>query len=305
MIGRLDLAKGAKTMNADTNNRFNILDKLDKSSVTSKNGVVTRKADRYEWRDPQKPGKFLLIAKHQLNIDGRYQRDQVSTKKVMDIASGWDWLLIGAISVIVRQDGTFWVFDGGHRVRAAFRRDDVQYLPCMVHEIETVKEEAKAFVERNTLTTNVSSFDRFNASVVAEDPVAKSTMEMLTEFGLKPVKGGGSDSTYIHCVGALQKCVKINREDARKTLAFCLKIVGDDFIVGKVLLGMFTLHQHFKERFDVIDDFGHKLEKHSQREIEVKIKQFIVECGGKGGEVMFAKAILTLINHRLKFKIEW
>jgi hypothetical protein len=292
-------------MNVNANSQFNILDKVDQSSITSKNGVVTRKVDRYEWKNPQKPGECRLISKHQLNIDRRYQRQQVSTKKVTDIASGWDWLLIGAISVIVREDGTFWVFDGGHRVRAAFKRDDVHLLPCLVHKLETVQEEAKAFVERNTLTTNVSSFDRFNASVVAEDPVAKSTMEMLTEFGLKPVKGGGSDSTSIHCVGALQKCVKINREDAKKTLAFCLGIAGDYFIVGKVLLGMFTLHQHFKGRFDVIDDFGHKLEKHSQREVEVRINQFIAECGGKGGDIMCAKAILTLINHRLKFKIEW
>jgi hypothetical protein len=303
-LSEVVFAKGQKTMNADINSRFNILDKLDKSLIKSSNGAVTRKVDRYEWNIDRKLGQFRLISKFQLNIDGRYQRDQVSTKKVMDIASGWDWLLIGTISVIERQDSTFWVFDGGHRTRAAFRRDDIDELPCIVHKLENVNEEAKAFVERNTMVSNVSAFDRFNASVVAEEPIAKSTLEMLTEFGLKPVKGGAQSGDFISCIGALQECVKINHEDAKKTLALCLKIAGDQIVTGRVLLGMFTLHQHFKPSFDVIDRFREKLERHSQRELEVKINQFRAECG-KGGNVISAKAILELINHRLKTKIQW
>ena len=75
-------------------------------------------------------------------------------------------------------------------------------------------------------------------------------------------------------------------------------------MTGKVLTAMFTLHQHFKADFDVIDRHGEKISRHSQREIEVKMNQFATECG-KNGSVICAKAILDLINHRNRTRIAW
>lgn len=287
-----------------SNVSVNILSKVDRSLAPTPNGAPVIKRKRFDWTTGGKVGSFAWIKKEELNIDGRYQREQVSEAKVREIAREWDWLLLGTVSVIQREDGSYWVFDGGHRTRAAFFRDDVECLPCMVHEIGEVSDEAKAFVARNTMVSNVAALDRYRASICAGEPTAVTTESILEEFGLTAVKGGVSTGRYLACIGTLQKCVDANAEDARKVLEFCLKLAGEYVVVGKVLAAMFTLYQHYKSEFDVIDRFGEKIGRHSQREIEVKIGQFATECG-KGGAIIGAKAILELINHKNRNRLQW
>lgn len=286
---------------------LNILSKVDRSlaPVPSATKVVAvSKRDKFAWSTGGSRGEFRWIAKNDLNIDSRYQRDQVSEAKVLEIAREWDWLLLGCISVIRREDGSYWVFDGGHRTRGAFYRDDIKELPCMVHEVATVNDEAKAFVARNTMVSNVAAYDRYRASVCAEEPVALSVQSILDEFGLTASKGGTSGAGYLSCIGTLQSCVKEDAEDARKVLRFLLGIAGERIVVGKVLAAMFLLYRHFKPKFDILEKYGEKINRHSQREIEVKISQFSTECG-KGGNVIGAKAILELINHKNRIRLEW
>lgn len=294
-------------MSSDNGTGVNILSKVDRSLAPVPNpnrAVAVSKRDKFDWSTGGSRGEFCWIAKNDLNIDSRYQRDQVSEAKVREIARDWDWLLLGCLSVIEREDNTFWVFDGGHRARAAFFRDDVNELPCMVHKVATVNEEAKAFVARNTMVSNVAAYDRYKASVCAEEPIALQVQAILNEFGLTATKGGTSSAGYISCIGTLQSCVKDDAEDAKKVLRFLLSIAGDRLVVGKVLAAMFTLYRHFKPRFDVIDKYGEKLSRHSQRAIEIKIDEFSKEVG-KSGHVVGAKAILELINHKNRVRVEW
>lgn len=287
-----------------SNGSVNILNKEDKSLSGFDDRTKAAKRLTFKWTTVGSQGTFAWIDKHKLNIDGRYQRDQCSKNKVLEIARAWDWLLIGTLSVIEREDGTFWVFDGGHRTRASFYRDDISLLPCMVHKLANVSDEAKAFVARNTMVSNVASMDRYRASICAGEPVAVTTDAILEELGLTPVSGGYTTSKYISCVGTLQKCVAANADDARKVLGFCIKLAGESNVAGKVLAAMFALYQHFKHEFDFIDKFGDKILKHSQREVEIKINQFQVECG-RSGQVVAAKAILDIANHRNRYKINW
>lgn len=286
------------------NGSVNILSKVDRSLAPIPKSKPAIKREKYDWSTGGGMGVFAWIKKEDLNIDGRYQRDQVSEAKVLEIARGWDWLLLGTVSVIRREDGSYWVFDGGHRTRAAFYRDDVPALPCMVHEIADVSQEAKAFVARNTMVSNVAAVDRYRASICAGEPTAVTTESILDEFGFTVSKFGSSTGKTLACIGTLQKCVDTNAEDARKVLGFCINIAGENAVTGKVLSAMFTLQQHFKDSFDVIQRFGEKISRHSQREIEVKISQFTTECG-KGGPVVAAKAILELINHKNRNRLGW
>jgi len=294
-------------VSGDNGKGINILNKVDRSMTpvpNSKKIISVSKRDKFDWSTGGSTGEFRWIEKNDLNIDSRYQRDQVSESKVRDIARNWDWLLLGCISVIERDDGSLWVFDGGHRARASFFRDDINLLPCMVHKVATVNEEAKAFVARNTMVSNVAAHDRHRASVCAAEPIALTVQSILDDFQLTAIKGGYTASNYISCIGTLHSCVKEDQEDTKKVLRFLLNIAGDRMVVGKVLAAMFTLYRHFKPKFDVIEKYGDKISRHSQREIEVKIKQFATECG-KGGNVIGAKAILEMINYKNRIRIEW
>jgi hypothetical protein len=288
----------------------NILDKTDKSLApmpgktrTGEAAAGVEKRTKFAWSTANKKGIFMEIPKTQLNIDGRYQREQVSRGKVLEIARGWDWLMVGAISVIARSDGTYWVFDGGHRTRAAFYRDDINELPCMVHEIDDLTDEAKAFFVRNTMVSNVSAMARHRAAVCAVEPIAERVNELLDRCGLRVSDNKGAD--VIMCISEVTRCVAADAEVAERLIMFCRDMNRDGApISGKLLRGMFTLHQRMKPRFDLLERFGDKIAGHSQKEIEIKLRQFAAECG-HGGSAVEAKAILGIVNHKNKNRIEW
>lgn len=285
---------------------LNILNKEDKStSPNPPNKGVSLKRDKYKWEELGPPGRFAHINKRDLNIDIRYQRDAISDSKILQIASAFSWPAFGAISVIHREDGTYWVFDGGHRTRASFYRDDVDELPCMVHEFSTLPEEAKAFLTTNVAKTNVSATDKYKAAVVNEEDVPVETHAILTRFGLTPYKAGSTQTTYIGCIQAIQKCVAVNAKDAEKVLGFCLRLEGANTVSGKLLSGMFYLHQHFKHRFDIIDRYGPRIAKFSQKSIEIKVKSFCDMCG-KHSSLAFARGLLDqVVNFKLRKKVKW
>jgi hypothetical protein len=255
------------------------------------------------WSNGGKPGQFRLIDKHALSIDGRYQRDQVSENKVREIARSWDWVLLGALMVVKRNDGSLWVFDGGHRTRASFYRDDVTLLPCMVYEIDDLSNEAKAFLGKNLMITNVRPVDKYKAAVCAEDEIAKKAENLLSELGIKACQHG-TTSKSIRCINTLMSMIECDEHLARRCFIFCLARTDGEIVSSQVLRGLFTLCQHFADQFDVLELYGEKLARHSQREMGVRIRQTRAETG-KGGERIEALALLSLINKGCKKKLSW
>lgn len=290
-------------MSIEAVEKFDILDKADKSLRPGLNNSVQVKRLTYKWSDKGDAGTFRWIYKGDLRCDGRYQRDAVSDKKISDIAANWDWLLLGTISVIEREDGSLWVFDGGHRVRASFYRDDIDMLPCLVHHVANVSEEAKAFVAKNTMLTAVSAHDRFKASVCANEDIAKKVRELIDENGLVLSKAATSRG-YINCIGALIKCAEMDFESLKTCLGFLISMGDDKPITGRLLLAMVCLHRHFKPKFDILDRYGSKLAGNSFEVMEKKMTNFSMECG-KTGYVIHAKGLLELINKGNRNRLSW
>lgn len=279
----------------------NILSHVDQAFNSSQK---TAKREIYKWTQPSQQGVFMMILKKQLNIDGRYQREEVSREKVMSIARDWDWLICGTISVIRRDDGTFWVFDGGHRTRAAFYRDDITELPCMVHDMSSLTDEARAFVARNTMVSNVSALARFRASTCAKEPISVQATEMLERNGMHVVKNSTTLDTF-SAIGSLIECIKQNHEVAETVLGFCCRLTRETGPSGVLMLGMFVLQMHFLQlKIDVIATCGERILTHSQKEIEIRVRQMRAETG-KGGATIYAKAILELINKGKRIKLVW
>lgn len=277
----------------------NILDKTDKSLAPTPSGVSTLKREKFRWYQGARIGTFTMILKQLLNIDGSYQRGEVSRAKVSEIARNWDWVLFGAITVVLREDGTYWVIDGGHRVRASFFRDDVSSLPCMVYEIGDLSDEAKAFIGRNLMVSSVSAIDRFKASAVAEEPAALKTAAILKAYGLS-VKNTATERHELKCVGAICRAVEDDAATAEKVLAFCVAIADDKSLSGSVFRGMYWLVKRLD--IDILGVYGDRLTCHSQKEIEIAIRQSKAELG-KGGEAVEAFAILKMVNKGLKKRI--
>lgn len=176
-------------------------------------GRVVTKIDRYGWILRDMPGVFMEIHKRDLNVDHEYQRDKVFVKKVREIAASWSWAGCGAILVAARADGTYWVFDGQHRVMAARMRSDISDLPCLVFECSDKTQEAAGFIVSNTLRKNVTATAKFKALVMTGDETAVYLSKFFESRGL--ALDGHSDSAgVVSCVSA---CMVLRKK------------VGDDF----------------------------------------------------------------------------
>lgn len=282
----------------------NILDRSDRS-LPDFRGAKTRIPQRTKnnWSQGGKQGRFCMVDKNDLNIDGRYQRSQVSEAKVLEIARNWDWALLGVVLVVERNDGTYWVFDGGHRTRATFYRDDIQALPCMVYSMDELSEEAKAFLGKNLMITNVSSVDKYKAAVVAKDDTACKASKLLADVGIE-VTASSKSAKKLTCIGTLLTMIDKDEALAKRCLLFCVGQAEAVNVSCIVMRGVFALCHHFADRVDVLDKFGEKLARHSQAEMLVRIRQMRAECG-KGGEKVEALALLSLINKGCQHKLPW
>jgi hypothetical protein len=280
---------------------MNILDTTDKSLAPTCNGYnntpSVSKVQKFHWSDGGTTGEFRMISKHLLQIDGVYQRECVSVPKVLRIAREWSWINLGVIVVVMRNDGSYWVVDGGHRVRASFYRDDIDLLPCMSWTFESIQNEARAFYATNTTASLVSAFDKFRAASVAEDPVAIELQNILTEFRVVPQKHSANSRDTIKCVGTLWRACADDPGLVRQCLALLLQLPGDEAITGDLFGGLLALCKRCRRHGILFfsSEYSNRLLIHSQREIEIRMRQKKAETGRCGSEAS-SLAMIELIN---------
>lgn len=280
---------------------YDILATEDRSNApTPSKSDAAKKREKFGWEAPGPVGDLEWIEKGVLHIDGRYQRQMIGEKKVVRLARGWRWIKLGVITVVRRSDGSLWVLDGGHRVRAAFYRDDIVKLPCMVFEAEDIKAEAKAFLGINTDSSPLSGYDRFMAQLTAGDHVAEMCMVLMDGAGLVPSrfkKKGG-----FVAVSSLVKCVGKNPELAEKVFSVCCDVAGPgESPEGDMVKGLFRLCEMIpgiltERTAKVLTSAG----KVGVRSAINNTKALM----NAGGEKVAAIGILNLVNKGLRNKFE-
>ena len=83
-------------------------------------------------------GVMLEIAPKAIHVDPKYQREN-NIKRSLRIANNWDWRVFSPISVSERPDGSYYAYDGQHRVVAAQRNEEIETLPCYVVKMADVR----------------------------------------------------------------------------------------------------------------------------------------------------------------------
>ena len=277
----------------------NILDKSDQSQLTLFNGKTTvSRTHKFSWTPGcGVEGTFMKINKRELGIDGRYQREAISRRKIVAIAKDWDWLWFGVISVVMRDDGSLWIFDGGHRVRAAMMRADIDELPCVVHMASDLKAEARAFIGVNTAKTSVSAISLHKAAVVSDDDIAKFAENLLDRhnYSVSDSRGKGK----FHAIATLRGLIKQDRALTEKVFRVCADIAQGAKIADGLLRGLFVLERRLSLQGQTVLS-GQWFEKLRKAGIEVlgleiQRKRAVI---GKGGALVEASALLDIINHR-------
>ena len=174
------------------------------------------KAERYDWTTLDAEGDLQWIDKAELGVDHTYQRPE-ARQKVLRIASEFSWQKFGCLVVSERQNGEMVVIDGQHRALAAIKRDDVGKVPCIVFRELQLADEAGAFVGLNTARKPVSALAKYEAQLVAADPVAVWVEQTLKELGFVRVLTLHA-AMQIKCISELQKMAAINQPRTHTTL---------------------------------------------------------------------------------------
>lgn len=279
----------------------NILDKTDKSQAPTPTGGMSSKTPKYNWSQLGSMGEFRMISKRMLNIDGVYQRKEVSKAKVMKIAAEFDWTLFGTLSVADRGMDGLWVINGGHRIRATFYREEIDLVPCMVFVSTGIKQESQVFIDGQTQVTNVASIDLFRAAIAAENDVALATQAILSKLGITVIKTA-INANQLKCIGAVVNAVKINRNAAEYCLALAQRLTDSGGIQSAVFRGLFEIAKRSDLHLKTLQSSEQKLMTIGQQGLIMRINQKKIVMG-KGGSTIEGIAILDEINKGKRNKL--
>jgi hypothetical protein len=236
----------------------------------------------------------MMIRKQDLNVDHSYQRDKVFVQKVRQIASQWSWAGCGCILVAMRTDGSFWVFDGQHRVLAAKTRSDIHELPCMVFDCVDVKQEAAGFLVSNAERKPVSALDKFKALVMTGDKTAKIVSEVFESVGIV-ICSDPKEAKHLKCVSKCLQLAEKNADVFEWALQSTVELCGDHPVHRDILDGLFWIETKYglcgTSRFDKA------LSSASRSRILDSIAKFAA-AEGKRGERVCGTGILKVLNHK-------
>lgn len=117
-----------------------------------------------------------------LYVNSDYQRPPQN--KIAAIAADFDESKCGFLLVNYDKDaGAFAIVDGQNRFLAA-KMAGKDCVPCQIMNLDNAKQEAYAFAKQNENQIRVSCYDKFKASLYAEDPTAIRISEICRKHNV-------------------------------------------------------------------------------------------------------------------------
>ena len=165
-----------------------------------------------------------------------------------------------------REDGTYAVLDGQHRL-TALRRLGYDAANCIVLEGMTIQQEADYFRRQNENKQSLRINDTFNASLWAEDAESLRIKELMDKYGFRHGKSG--QPMCICAIGALQR---ILRRFGDRTLELTLACIAatwphDSTILRcEMLAGLGEFWRRYGEKLTVAQ-FEARMRKHLPMEM--------------------------------------
>ena len=253
------------------------------------------KVDRYRWTIKDERGTYMAIHKSELFVDHAYQREQ-NDAKVLALAKNWSWMACGAILVALRADGSHFVFDGQHRVMAARKRSDIDTLDCLVFQIEELQDEAKGFLQANTLRKPVTAFSKFKALIVCNDTNAIKVQRVLDKYGL--VIDRNSRPHNFSSIAWALRAAERDFVGFERTMQVAMDAAaGRAHLKENLLRALFCLHS----KHDALAD-----RKFVRRLCQVGYQNLLDGMARaaayykRGGDSVWASGLLDTVNHGLR-----
>jgi hypothetical protein len=268
------------------------------ATETDVNG--TDKIVRYGWKAKDEQGEFRMIPKRLLNVNREiYQREGYKSK-VQALARSWSWISCGAL-VVAQRENIYWVVDGMHRSEAAKSRADIKDLPCLVFQVESVEEEARAFLATNVNRRNVSAHDKYRACLGAGDEIAQLVQAAINNAGLR-LSTASKEPRAFKSIALAQTIAASDFDGLVDVLAICGELAADEKcpVHARLLSGLYYIHRRVEG--------GLANTRLRKRILQIGARQLVAGANkaaayyGLSGSKVCAEGMLQVINSGLQKK---
>jgi hypothetical protein len=216
-------------------------------AVNPKTGKA--KVDQYKWIMTGAPGDLLYLDKTVLEIDHHYQR-HAKNARVLRLAKRWNWLACGVLTV-AKRGSRYYVVDGQHRLMAALKRGDIDRLPCLVFESVDVRDEAVAFRDANKERRPITTFEQWNADLVAQDEATLFAHTLITDADRTPSQNAGPST--VRCLSSIVSAARFNREELVRVWPLAVQICAGNALHERVISALMYLECNLVEGQSMVD----------------------------------------------------
>jgi hypothetical protein len=264
------------------------------------NEMPMDKITRYGWTKRNEPGELRWLPKDLLQVPSdSYQRDpEKRTPMIRRIASAFDWMAFGVLSV-ARRNGEYFVFDGAGRLSAAKRRADIETVPCVVFDVDSVQSEASAFRSSNTERRGVSALDKFRAALVEGDPIARAVKAEVERLGLR-IYDNSSDPMGINCIAWCMAALGRDHDRFVRVMNLAVRIPRDQGLTKDLLQAIEYAVRNLP--MSQQSRFASRLVDFSAEQLIRKITK-AKHLYGQGGEKVCGIGLVEALNHNLRNKM--
>lgn len=268
------------------------------TAETVHNGMS--KVERYGWKIISKAGTFEWVDKKDLHFPPEYQREQERQElKIRQIASAFSWPAFGCLCAARRPgDPRLWIFDGMGRLSGALRRSDISKVPVMIFDINSLPEEASAFLGANTLRKPVTAVDKFKPQILSGDKHAALVEKLITSAGRRAANFGGP--TTVSCVALLMRLAKQDEKRLERLWPLIVDVCNGQRMAERVVEGLFWIDRKMVGP-ELLTDARWR-----RRIMQVGYEDLIhgatkaAAYYAKGGSTIWAKGMVDAINRGLR-----
>lgn len=152
----------------------------------------------------------------------------------------FNWVAFGALVVMRRANGDYYVVDGQQRLAAVKRRGDIAEVPCIVFQSDGREHEARAFLALNIQRRPVTSIDKFHAATRAGFEPESTIARYLSSRGVK-VSPNKTNPECLRWPDLMVKNWRVDTDIAKRAFELQLAIRAEGDLSNWIQKGFFYL----------------------------------------------------------------
>lgn len=202
--------------------------------------------------------EFKMLPPSALKVDPIYQRN-LSQSKVKRICDKWNPDVVNSPKVSMREDGSYYIFDGQHTTAAWENKyGPDEPILCKVYRGMTRQEEMELFLLQSGVHNDPTKMDGLRAKYNSGDPDIRDMVSASGEAGVEVTFETTKGNAFGRCV-AVAALYQMWKTLSRRDFVEALQVVTaawqgqqESYTAG-IIKGMTNIYKKYKGQFKPIE----------------------------------------------------